>query len=168
MSAVLAAVRHRAAVRSHPDLPVLDGRVVLTGALSSAGLYLLLVAWALPGTVDIVAAMPVGVRLGVLLLASTVTRFAAGWLAARRYRVRHGLPVRSVAVPSAALGGFCGFLLVALLAGLGGGEASVGEVLLDAVRWPLECAVGALLAMPGAAGGEPARPYQPPTGRTRS
>jgi hypothetical protein len=157
---VLEAVRRRAELRAHPDLPLLHRRTVVVGAPSSAGLYLLLTAWALPGLVDIVAALPVGARIGFLLLASTVTRFVAGWLAARKFRAAHGLPVRMVALPSAALGGVLGFLLVSVLALVGGGQVATWAVLADALRWPVECAVGALLAMPGPAE-SPARSPRP-------
>jgi hypothetical protein len=163
---VLDAVRRRAELRAHPELPLVDPRAVLVGAGWSAGLYVLLTAWALPGLVDIVAALPVGARIGVLLLASTATRFAAGWVAARRFRAGHGLPERTVAVPSAALGGLVGFLLVSVLALVGGGQVSAWAVLADALRWPVECAVGALLALPGPP--EQATRHHPSSWRTRS
>ncbi len=140
------------------DHPLVGWSAVVVGAVSAAGLYLLVTAWVLPGVADIVAALPVGVRLGVLLLASTATRLAAGWLAARRYRARNGLPERTLAIPSAALGGFLGFALVALLAALGSPRAGLLEVLVDAVRWPLECAVGALFAFPGGSDADGTRP----------
>lgn len=143
------AVRRRVLLRAHPDLPLVDARAVALGAGTSAGLYLLLTGWLLPGVVEIVAELPVGARIGFLLLTSTATRFLAGWYVARRYRADHGLPRRSVALPSAALGGLAGYLLVVLLALLGGADVTAGEVVVDTLRWPLECTVGALIALPG-------------------
>ena len=69
-------------------------RAVVPGGLLSALLYLLLVAWALPGTVDIVAALPLGARIGVLLLASTATRFLGGWVARAVLPIPSRLPER--------------------------------------------------------------------------
>ncbi len=160
-------VRRLVADRSHPDLPVIDVRAVLAGGLGAALLYVLLVAWVLPGTADIVAALPVGARIGVLLLASTATRFVAGWLCARSYRSRHGLPERVVALPSAAVGGVLGFLVVTALATLGGGPTSAGVVLVDLVRWSVESMVGALLALPGSRAGDGRHAHlpRPTTGR---
>jgi hypothetical protein len=147
----LTAVRRRVELRAYPHLPVLDRRAVLVGAGTSVLLYLLLGAWILPGVADILAALPVGARLGALLLASTATRLVAGWFAARRYRNGNGLPARTLAVPSAAAGAFLGWVAVGVLALASGADVGVGAVLLDALRWPLEAAVGALLAVPGPA-----------------
>ncbi len=149
---LLTAARRRYELRSYPYLPVLDRRAVLVGAATSVGLYVLLNAWILPGVADIIAALPVGARLGALLLASTATRLVAGWFAARRYRTDNGLPARTLAMPSAAAGAAIGWLVLALLSLAGGADVTTGAVHADALRWPVEAAVGALLASTGAAG----------------
>lgn len=139
--------------RSRPAPPSwLSLRAAAVAAGTSLVLYALMAVWVLPGVLDIVAALPVGARLGVLLLASTVTRFAAGWFAARRYRADRGLRSRVDAVPSAAVGGLAAWALLFLLSAAGGSDASAAAIAVDAVRWPAECAVGALLALPGPAG----------------
>lgn len=148
----LAAVRRRMELRAYPDLPLLDLRAVLVGAGTAVALYLLLSAWVIPGVAEILAALPVGVRLGALLLASTATRFVAGWFSARRYRTEHGLPARLLAVPSASVGAFLGWSVVGVLGLAAGADVSAVAVLADALRWPVEAAVGALLAVPGPAG----------------
>lgn len=145
----LAAFRRRVEMRAHPDQPLLDRRAVLVGAGTSVVLYLLLAAWVIPGIAEILAALPVGARLGALLLASTATRLVAGWFAARRYRTENGLPARVLAVPSAAAGALLGWAAVSVLALAAGADVSAGAVVTDALRWPLEASVGALLAAPG-------------------
>jgi hypothetical protein len=161
MSAITA-VRRRVELRAYPDLPVLDGRAVLVGAGTSVLLYVLLSAWVIPGVAEIIAAFPVGTRLGALLLASTATRFVAGWFSARRYRTEHGLPARLVAVPSAAVGAFLGWCALAALALVTGADVGMAAVVTDGLRWPIEATVGALLAVPG-----PVRSPGDTDGRTR-
>jgi hypothetical protein len=147
----LTAVRRRVELRAYPDLPLLDVRAVLVGAGTSFVLYLLLGSWLTGGATEILASMPVGIRIGALLLASTATRLTAGWFAARRYRNQHGLPARLLAVPSAMVGALLGWTAVFLLAMTAGPDVSVAAVLADAVRWPVEAGVGALIAVPGLA-----------------
>ena len=42
--------------------------------------------------------------------------------------------------------------MLAVLSLAGGADVTTGAVLADALRWPIEAAVGALLASPGPAG----------------
>jgi hypothetical protein len=134
------------------ETPRVSARTVVATAVTAVVGYLLLTGWILPGVLDILAALPTGIRLGVLLLASTATRILAGWVGARRFRRTFGIVTRLEVAPSVAAGAVLAWILVALLALGGTSRPDLLFLVIDALRWPTEAVLGSLLAFPGGPG----------------
>jgi hypothetical protein len=134
------------------EAPRVSARTVGVTAVTAGVGYLLLTGWILPGVLDILAALPVGIRLGILLLASSATRILAGWVGARSFRRAFGIVQRLEVAPSVAIGAVVAWLFIAVVAIAGTSSPDLLFLIIDAVRWPAEAVVGALLAFPGGPG----------------